>query len=109
MEGKELTDEDLKEVGDFFRKRYSLNIKEKDILWAYDEVIDWIKGKRAKRYDYKACLRNWIKRDIREGKIKPASVSAKVVKKELPELTDEQRTKNLSWLKEQKAKMLGGT
>ena len=68
---KFLEDKDIEEIAN------ELSVSVKSVKWVYEKIKDYEVEKGKKYRDYKATLRNWIRRDIDEGKITVVDNSTK--------------------------------
>ena len=65
----QLNDKDLQDIADYFQAdRYPVTLKV--AKYYYDKVLDHEASSGKKYKDYKATIRNWVKRDIESSKIK---------------------------------------
>lgn len=72
-------------------------------MWLEEEPSRYkLKGKRR---NLKLTLMNWVRRDLDSGKIK---VEVKTELPNLPEISEEERQKNIATLAEMKSALLGG-
>lgn len=55
---------------DFNKSDKSTEFKNIDLNHYFLVVMDWSTGNNKKRKDWKAVVRNWIRREIKEGKVK---------------------------------------
>ncbi len=78
--------------------------KKEDLhMWLEEEQSRYkLKGKRR---NLKLTLMNWVRRDIDSGKLK---VEIKTELPNLPEISEEERQKNIATLAEMKSTLLGG-
>jgi hypothetical protein len=58
-----------KEV-DFEKISQDLQVTQKDAKRIYEKMIDYTKAKGKDYSDYSAALRNWVRKEIEEGKVK---------------------------------------
>jgi len=94
-----LTDELCSEIAE----QYSVNVE--PVKKLRDDLIGYCEqhGKRYK--NYKATLQNWVRRAVDDKKI------TKVVKTQIPnvpEISEEQRQKNIKSIAEMKSRLMGG-
>lgn len=68
-----------------------------------NSIVDYCKSSRKKYEDYKATLRNWLRRDFGE---RPQE-RVQFVPEPIPQLTEEQRQRNAQWAKETRDKLAG--
>lgn len=81
------------------------NVSIKDAESSLCEMVDWLISKRKHYDDNEAGLRNWIRRRMKSGEIKPLQAKTPVsILKEVI-LTDEQRQKNLEKMDEIRKKL----
>lgn len=96
---KELTTEDLELVSK------ELRVSQANVEESYKEMLDYIKSRGRVYKDYTATLRNWIRRSIKDGKMRHVS-SYELPGHKYKEVTDEQRKQNLEKIQELKKSVL---
>lgn len=108
-EGKKYSNLEHIEIEDLVEIANQLNVSLVDVQKKYDEMIDAVlsKPKKYKYENYKAALRNWVRRSMDEGKIKKLPPQAQSVLSKYKDIPEEEKIEGLKRLAEIRSKYFG--
>jgi hypothetical protein len=92
-----LSEEDIRELKEKFPT--------KDVMFEYEAAQDWLRAEGKRKKDYKAFMRNWLRRSKDVRRFGGTNIMDELRKKEL---TPEQREASLLKLEEMKKQYFGG-
>lgn len=67
---KELTQKDLEDISE------QLSVSLSDVQFCRDSMLDWLASSGKIKKDYVATLRNWVRRELQDGKIKRVNLNS---------------------------------